>query len=165
MEPAYLISKALRKLAKPKFIIAVPRRAKSAATLLAFGADEIHMGLMSKLDLQELGFFKRVTESAEQYAERLQQNKELPEGQTARSIAEHFVNYHKDHGFVIDIEEARALLGDSIIRESTPEYEFSDAVCTLFYWLDILFGILRQKSFACIGMVPSGVSMHDLPNE
>ncbi|MER8976651.1 ATP-dependent Clp protease proteolytic subunit [Mesorhizobium sp. M0800] len=49
IEPAYLISKALKRLAKNKFVAVVPRRAKSAATLIALGADEIHMGMMSEL--------------------------------------------------------------------------------------------------------------------
>lgn len=49
IEPAYLISKTLKRLAKERFVVAVPRRAKSAATLIALGADEIHMGMMSEL--------------------------------------------------------------------------------------------------------------------
>lgn len=49
IEPAYLISKTLKRLAAHKFAVAVPRRAKSAATLLALGADEIHVGMMSEL--------------------------------------------------------------------------------------------------------------------
>lgn len=49
IEPAYLISKALKRIAKGKFVAVVPRRAKSAATLIALGADEIHMGMMSEL--------------------------------------------------------------------------------------------------------------------
>lgn len=49
IESAYLISKTCRRLCKGKFIVGVPRRAKSAATLIALGADEIHMGLMSEL--------------------------------------------------------------------------------------------------------------------
>lgn len=48
IEPAYLISKCCKELCK-KFIVCVPRRAKSAATLLALGAAEIHMGYMSEL--------------------------------------------------------------------------------------------------------------------
>lgn len=46
---AYLISKLCREYTKGKFIVAVPRIAKSAATLLACGADEIHMGSLSEL--------------------------------------------------------------------------------------------------------------------
>jgi ATP-dependent protease ClpP protease subunit len=49
VEPAYLISKTCKRLSKDRFVVAVPRKAKSAATLLCLGADEIHMGLMSEL--------------------------------------------------------------------------------------------------------------------
>lgn len=49
IEPAYQISKLCRAFAKERFIVAVPREAKSAATLLALGADEIHMGPLSQL--------------------------------------------------------------------------------------------------------------------
>jgi hypothetical protein len=49
IEPAYLISKNCKAVAKKRFVVAVPRRAKSAATLLSLGADEIHMGAMSEL--------------------------------------------------------------------------------------------------------------------
>src|SRR5690606_1894927 len=49
IEPAYLISKTCKRLSKEKFVVGIPRKAKSAATLVALGADEIHMGLMSEL--------------------------------------------------------------------------------------------------------------------
>lgn len=49
IEPAYLISKTLKRIAAKKFSVAVPRRAKSAATLISLGADEIHMGMISQL--------------------------------------------------------------------------------------------------------------------
>lgn len=49
IEPAYLISKVCRRLSKEKFIVSIPRRAKSAATLITLGANEIHMGLLSEL--------------------------------------------------------------------------------------------------------------------
>lgn len=49
IEPAYLISKACKRLCKDKFVVTIPRRAKSAATLIALGASEIHMGLLSEL--------------------------------------------------------------------------------------------------------------------
>ena len=49
IEPAYLASKNCKAKAKNRFVVAIPRRAKSAATLLALGADEIHMGSMSEL--------------------------------------------------------------------------------------------------------------------
>jgi hypothetical protein len=49
VEPAYLISKSLKSIAHKHFSVAIPRRAKSAATLLALGADQIHMGMISQL--------------------------------------------------------------------------------------------------------------------
>lgn len=49
IEPAYQISKLCRSFTKKKFIVAIPRQAKSAATLLALGADEIHMGSLSQM--------------------------------------------------------------------------------------------------------------------
>ncbi len=49
IEPAYQISKLCRLFAKDKFVVCVPRLAKSAATLIALGADEIHMGILGQL--------------------------------------------------------------------------------------------------------------------
>jgi hypothetical protein len=48
-EAAYQISKLCKSYAHQKFIVVVPRHAKSAATLIALGADEIHMGPLSQL--------------------------------------------------------------------------------------------------------------------
>jgi len=49
IEPAFQISKLCKSSAKERFVVSVPRRAKSAATLLALGADEIHMGPLGEL--------------------------------------------------------------------------------------------------------------------
>lgn len=46
---AYLIGKLCREFCASKFIVAIPRHAKSAATLLSCAADEIHMGSLSEL--------------------------------------------------------------------------------------------------------------------
>jgi ClpP class serine protease len=48
IEPAYLISKACKRLSQ-NFCVAIPRKAKSAATLISLGASEIHVGLSSEL--------------------------------------------------------------------------------------------------------------------
>lgn len=48
-EPAYQISKICKSFAKSSFKVVVPRLAKSAATLLAIGADEIHLGPLGQL--------------------------------------------------------------------------------------------------------------------
>lgn len=49
IEAGYFIGKAGKRLSKNRLAVAVPRKAKSAATLLSLGADEIHMGLLSEL--------------------------------------------------------------------------------------------------------------------
>lgn len=46
---AYLIAKLCREHTSVSFEVAVPRRAKSAATLICCGADRIHMGSLSEL--------------------------------------------------------------------------------------------------------------------
>jgi ClpP class serine protease len=66
---AYLIGQLCREYSKEKFVISVPRQAKSAATLLCCAADEIHMGSLSELgpidpqidDLPALGLKASVT--------------------------------------------------------------------------------------------------------
>ena len=49
IDSAYLIGKLCREYTKGKFVVVVPRQAKSAATLLCCAADEIHMGSLSEL--------------------------------------------------------------------------------------------------------------------
>jgi len=49
IEPAYQISKLCKQYSKNRFVALVPRQAKSAATLIALGADEIHMGALGQL--------------------------------------------------------------------------------------------------------------------
>lgn len=46
---AYLIGKLCREYSSGKFVVVVPRQAKSAATLICCAADEIHMGSLSEL--------------------------------------------------------------------------------------------------------------------
>jgi|SRR5579862_3536964 len=47
--PAYLISRYLKTSSPHGFVAVVPRKAKSAGTLIALGANQIHMGMMSEL--------------------------------------------------------------------------------------------------------------------
>lgn len=204
IEPAYLISKCLKKNSK-KFSITIPRIAKSAATLLSLGADELHMGGMSqlgpidpqvgglpalalgnalenlaelsekypkssrmfaiylskKLNLQVLGYFQRVSESAVQYAERLLSNKELPSGQTSLKVAKSLVYSYKDHGFVIDHVEASQYLGD-MIKTDTSEYELSERIYNYLFEVDLLARMLKGKTLSIIGSLESGIYFFNL---
>lgn len=189
IEPAYLISKTCKELS-PKFVVTIPRKAKSAATLIALGGNEIHMGPMSelgpidpqfaglpalgissslesiakivckypesssmfadfmkeKLDLRILGYFERVSESAQQYAIRLLNDKGLKSDEVAHKL----VYEYKDHSFVIDKEEARELLGDTI-KVNTDEYRFANEIHKFLNEINILIGIFNNKSLSIVG--------------
>ncbi len=191
IEPAYLISKTCKELS-PKFVVTIPRKAKSAATLISLGGNEIHMGPMSelgpidpqfaglpalgissslesiakivckypgasamfadfmkeKLDLRILGYFERVSESAQQYAIRLLAGKELK--LTADEVAHKLVYEYKDHSFVIDKEEAIELLGD-IVKVNTNEYKFGNEIHKFLNEVNIIIGIFKSKSLAIVG--------------
>ena len=215
IEPAYLLSKTCKRLATNRFVVAIPRRAKSAATLIALGADEIHMGLMSELgpiepqirdsqggaypalalgnaleelarlchdfpnssamlssylgqhlDLRVLGYLKRIGVSAAQYAERLLGTKPLPDGRTAEQLANHFVNYYQDHGFVIDIEEGVALLGREIVKFGTPEYAAANEIYQFLDTLSFLLRMFKQSTFDYVGSISQGPNIRhrSLPN-
>lgn len=207
IEPAYLISKALKRLSQNQFKVLVPRQAKSAATLLALGASEIHMGIMSQLGpidpqfgglpalalanaldviadvacrfpgstemlakylteqipIRHLGYFQRINDSAAQYAERLLSDKSFAEDDSAASIAQHLVNYYKDHNFVIDADEATRLLGGNTIKENSPEYALSDEI---FRFLDLLSLFLanREKRLIWVGDPKSEPYLWQRPN-
>lgn len=170
--PAYLIGKLLHEYSTGKLDIAVPRRAKSGATLLCCAADHIHMGSLSELgpiDPQfeglpalglksaiqhiaelaaeyphatellakymsqtirpiHLGYYERVAESAVQYAERLLQPHVAELSQPPDKIAKDLVYSYKDHGFVIDKQEAQRIFGNKIVKHNTDEYKLANAM-------------------------------------
>ena len=205
IEPAYLISKTCKRLSKTKFNVSIPRRAKSAATLVSLGASEIHMGLLSELgpidpqfggfpalglsnamekiaemserypnasdmfakyltdnvNIRHLGLFERVNESAVQYAERLLSGKELPDGKTPEILADHFTNHYKDHGFVVDADEASTLLGKKVVKEGTKEYELGNVIYDFFGFTTFLFSIFKKKDMRYVGDVLSGLDLND----
>ena len=206
IEPAYLISKTCKRLAKSAFVVAVPRKAKSAATLIALGADEIHMGLMSelgpidpqigglptlglqnalsiladlackypgsadmlgkylsdKLNLNVLGYFNRVTQSAAQYAERLLTSKKLLASQTPEKLADHFVNHYKDHSFVIDADEASQLLGPNVVKQNTPVYKFANDVYESLSFLEFVTRFILKRQFDYVGSIDKGFNLREI---
>ncbi|MDD4858996.1 MAG: hypothetical protein PHR56_02170 [Dehalococcoidales bacterium] len=169
---AYLIGQLCREYTKDKFVITVPRQAKSSATLLCCAADEIHMGSLSELgpidpqieempalglkasvthicdlvkenphasdmfakylnlslDPVQLGYYERVAESAAQYAERLLKTHASGLTRQPGETAKILVYSYKDHGFVIDKNEALSIFGKKIIKINTPEYELGNAI-------------------------------------
>lgn len=209
IEPAYLVSKTCKRLCKKKFVVTIPRRAKSAATLLSLGANELHMGLLSELgpidpqfggfpasglanamekvaemsskfpdsaelfakyltdnlDIKDLGYFERINESAVQYAERLLKGKKLPDGWNEQSLADHLTNHYKDHGFVIDSDEASSLLGKSVVKENTAEYEFGNKIYEFLDFVGFAYNALRNKRTRYVGSVERGFDVFDSPEK
>jgi len=200
VEPAYLISKCCKKSA-PKFIVAVPRLAKSAGTLIALGADEIHMGIISELgpidpqigdypalglgsavehiatlckkhpdavemlakylasslNLHDLGYSERVSESAVQYAERLLSRKRLPGNQTPAQVAQRFVYGYKDHGFVIDRDEATEILGSDIVKSDTAEYRLANQIHEYLETVNLAYGFYKNHHCMLVGDLNQGL--------
>ena len=196
---AYFIAKLCRQSTKHTFKVAIARQAKSAATLICCGADQIHMGSLSELgpidpqfgsipalalkysiehlaqlvsqypnardmftdylskslDIQALGYYERVAESAKQYAERLlrtrQDVKQTPS--EIEAIAQRLVYTYKDHGFVIDAGEATDIFGAAVVRSDSPEYRIANDLVSPFdlmeWFINKIFG--RTMTFVGAG--------------
>lgn len=198
IEPAYLISKLCRENSNNKFIAVVPRRAKSAASLICCGADEIHLGSMSELgpidpqiDNQpalglanalermaslvtkypeanvmlsnyltktvqpiNIGYYERVTESATQYAVRLLKPHKDKLSKTPENIANTLVYSYKDHGFVIDKNEAQEIFGKDTVKFDTEEYELGNAIYEHLSFLKLICDMEEYK-FYWVGSLES----------
>lgn len=104
------------------------------------------------LSVEQIGYSERVCESAIQYAERLLSNKEsLP--RPVAEIARSLVHSYKDHGFVIDLEEAQAILGKDLVQSETPEVEFAEDFYSLFRQVDFWLGSLQKKQMFLAGEI------------
>jgi ClpP class serine protease len=188
VEPAYQISKLCKSFALGKFIVVVPRHAKSAATMVAIGADEIHMGLLGQLGpidpqigglpalgvsqalktiaavseqyrgsadmfarylrmvltVEQIGYCDRISESAVQYAQRLLSTKASLAAK-ASNIAKELVYEYKDHGFVIDLDEAKKHLGEDWIKTDTPELKAAEAIYNLLDVVNFFLNFSQSK--------------------
>lgn len=198
---AYLIGKLCREKSGDKFAIAVPRRAKSAATLICCGADEIHMGSLSELgpidpqfdqipalalkysiehlaelskrypaasdmfanylsqslNIEELGYYERVAESATQYAERLLKSRNVNATKDRIvKVARRLVYQYKDHGFVIDSSESAEIFGDEVIKLETPEYELANDLFIDFSFILRLVSNLFGRQIYVVGTPGNG---------
>lgn len=194
--PAYFISKLCRQSTSVQLKIAVARQAKSAATLICCGADEIHMGGLSELgpidpqfgpvpalalkysiehlaqlacqypgaremfsdylgralNIQALGYYERVAESAKQYAERLlRSRREVQTPQEIEAIAQRLVYTYKDHGFVIDAGEATDIFGTGIVRSDSPEYLFANELYNSLDFIEWLIENDYDREFSYVG--------------
>jgi ClpP class serine protease len=204
IEPAYQLSKLCRQYAADRFVVVVPRQAKSAATLIAIGADEIHMGPLSQLGpidpqlgglpalgvlqalktiaslaqdypgsgdllsrylrmaltVEQIGYCERIGESAVQYAERLLATKpSLTE--RASKIARELVYEYKDHGFVIDQEEARERLGSDWIKTGTQELDLAERLYRMLEEIELGLNAFHKRRLLLIGDARSDFLIFD----
>lgn len=80
------------------------------------------------LNLINIGYYERVAESALQYSERLLETHEDKLPKKPKEIAFDLVYKYKDHGFVIDKEEAEQIFGNEVIKSNTEEYDLGNAI-------------------------------------
>jgi len=102
------------------------------------------------LTVEQIGYCDRISESAVQYAVRLLSTK--PElGARAEGIAQELVYGYKDHGFVIDIEEAKIHLGDEWIKTGTPELAAAEIIYSHFELVNFYLGLAKSKRLVVTG--------------
>ncbi|MCX6782555.1 MAG: hypothetical protein NTZ20_00960 [Candidatus Levybacteria bacterium] len=160
IEPAYLISKCCKEYSKEKFVVVIPRRAKSAGTLLALGADEIHMGSMSQLGpidpqiggLPALGlsnaveyiamFCKRWPESSDMFAKYLSNKLDLRIFGYFERVAESAVHY------------AVRLLGDKKLPDTKTAQDVASAL--VYSYKDHNFVIDKSEAKQLLGDIVTG---------
>lgn len=201
IEPAYQIAKICKSHSKSRFLTIVPRFAKSAATLVAIGADEIHIGPLGELgpidpqinglpalgvlqaleniaeisekypgsaemlaaylqkviSVEQVGYCQRSGQSAVQYAERLLSLKGSRLAEAAADIAQKLVYEYKDHGFVIDAEEAAGKLGSEWIKADTSELVFAEYILRHYERLNFWLKASQQKRVVVLGNFTDGV--------
>ena len=115
--------------------------------------------LTKNLDLKDLGYFERVSESAAQYAERLLSSKKLPNPHTPQSLANHFVNHYKDHSFVIDTDEAMSLLGKQMIKTDSTEYKAANEIYAFLDFMGIMLDFLGKREYDYVGSIQTGLNI------
>lgn len=74
----------------------------------------------------QIGYYERVAESAMQYAEKLLDKNKGKLLLSPKEVARKLVYGYKDHGFVIDKEEATQIFGEKIIISNSPEYKMGN---------------------------------------
>jgi len=84
----------------------------------------------------EIGYYERVAESSLQYAERLLQIHGKNLVRDAKQIAYDLVYTYKDHGFVIDKNEAKSIFGEKVIKINSPEYDLGNKVYNLLKMIE-----------------------------
>ena len=129
-------------------------------TRFPLSADMLSKYLTDQIPIRVLGYYQRVAESAVQYAERLLSDRPVGEGRTAQEVAFHMVNHYKDHGFVIDFDEATGILGHSFVKINTAHYKLADEIYKLLSSVERICYI-HDRYFWIVGTHKSGFVMRE----
>jgi hypothetical protein len=108
--------------------------------------------LQQALTVEQIGYCDRIAQSAEQYAQRLLKSKGIQDEQVRR-IAKELVHDYKDHGFVIDLIEAREHLGDTWVKDGTPEIVACEEIYRLFTDVNQWLNMTMQQRLLVIGHI------------
>lgn len=168
---AYLIGQLCREYASGSFVVSVPRKAKSAATLLCCAADAIHMGSLSELgpidpqlnSMPALG----LKNSIEHIAELASKNP---------GSADMFAKYLSqslqpiDLGYCERVAESAVQYAERLLRthsESLPRPPADIANELVYAYKDHSFVIDRAEAERVFGgiIVKKGTAEYDLGNE
>lgn len=125
-------------------------------------ADAFARYMARKLTVEQIGYCERVAESAVQYAQRLLAKRPTL-GPRSEKIAKQLVYEYKDHGFVIDIEEARNLLEDSLILTDTPEVQFAEKIHQKLEFVNMLLHLIKRKRIAVVGKLDTEIYIRPIP--
>jgi hypothetical protein len=113
--------------------------------------------LAKSLELEDLGYFERVAESAQQYAEHLLNSRLASSNNPANlEIAKHLVYDYKDHSFVIDSRQATEIFGNEVVVNNTEEYNFSNALWEPLSYAYSLCETKFNRNFSYIGDAKNG---------
>ena len=114
----------------------------------------------TSFSLMYLGYYERVAESAQQYAEKLLLTHKENLKKSEREIAEALVYKYKDHSFVIDRAEAEIIFGKDIICSNSEEYKFSNLVYNELNTISRFSGWFKKKSYY-VGSLDTDISFLD----
>ena len=111
------------------------------------------------LTVEQIGYCDRISESAVQYAVRLLSTKPSLVGNKADAAAKELVHEYKDHGFVIDFEEATMHLGADWVKTGTPELAAAEAIYSRFDLVNFCLGYAQSKRLMVAGgmTLPSSI--------
>jgi len=171
VEAAYFIAKLCREYTSGRFVVVVPRRAKSAATLICCGADEIHMGSLSELGPIDPQFedkpalaLKNAIEHIAELAKRYPAASEMFSSYLTKSLKLEELGYYER------VAESAAQYAERLLkkRSVTTDKPVSSIASRLVYdYKDHGFAIDANEASEIFGseIVKSNTTLYNLANE